>query len=92
MAVQSNVRARRYTGTGACGVGRARINLVVITVGAGAGRLTITNGSGGSTLLDVDLPASTTFDMLLPEGGILSDDDPFISTATNVTAMTLFFT
>lgn len=30
--------------------------------------------------------------MLLPEGGILSDNDPFISTATNVTAMTLFFT
>lgn len=92
MAVESNVRARRYTGVGACGVGRARISLVVGTATGGAGRLTITNGQGGSTLLDVDLPTNNTFQFLVPESGIISDNDPYISLATNVTAVTLFFT
>lgn len=92
MAVESNVRARRYTTTGACGVGRSRISLVVGTATGGAGRLTITNGQGGATLLDVDLPTNSTFQFLVPESGILSENDPYISTATNVTAVTIFFT
>lgn len=91
MAVESNVRARRYTGTGACGVGRARISQVVGTCTGGAGRLTITNGQGGSTLLDVDLPTNNTFQFLIPDTGILSDNDPYISVATNVTAVTIMF-
>lgn len=92
MAVESNVRARRYTGTGACGVGRSRISQIVGTSsGGGSGRLTITNGLGGATLLDVDLPQGNTFQFLIPDTGILSDNDPYISAATNVTAVTIMF-
>jgi hypothetical protein len=87
----ANVRAVRYTGTGACGVGRARLVGLVITTAAGTPRLTITEGSGGTTRLDVDFFASGTHTFDVPGDGILFATDPHISTATNVTGVTLFF-
>lgn len=87
----ANVRAKRFTTTGACGVGRARLVGVVVTAGAGTPRLTITEGSGGTTLLDVDFNQNGTYTFDVPGDGILFASDPFISVATNVTAVTLFF-
>lgn len=87
----SNVRARRYTATGACGVGRARIVGMVVTTAAGTPRLTITNGSGGATVLDVDFIQSDTQTFDIPGDGILCERDPQITAFTNITAITLFF-
>lgn len=87
----SNVRAKRFTATGACGVGRARIVGMAVTAGAGTPRLTITNGSGGATVLDVDFTQSDTFTFDIPGDGILCESDPQITTLTNITAVTLFF-
>jgi hypothetical protein len=89
---QSDVKAKRLTGTGAVGIGRARIRQVQLLVAAGGtGRLTITDGNGGATILDLDFKADDTHSVNIPSDGILSTSDPYISAATNVTAMTVFY-
>ena len=88
----SDTKSKRVTGTGALSVGRSRLRMIVATTtGAGAGRLTLTDGDGGSTLVDVDLVASTTHNVYIPEEGILFQSDMFVSTATNLTSATLFW-
>ena len=89
---QSDVKAKRLTGTGAVGIGRARIRQVQLLVAAaGAGRLTVTDGDGGATILDLDFKADDTHSVNIPSDGVLSTNDPYISAATNVTAMTIFY-
>lgn len=87
----ANVRAVRYTTTGACGVGRARLVGMSVTAAGGTPRLTITEGSGGTTRIDLDFHPSGTYPVDIPGDGILFANDPFISVATNVTSVTLFF-
>jgi hypothetical protein len=87
----SDIKAKRLTGAGAVGVGRARIRQLQVTVGAGAGRLTITDGNGGATILDLDFAASDTHSVNIPSDGVLSTSDPYISAATNITALTFFY-
>jgi len=88
----SDIRAKRVTTTGALGIGRSRIRQLQVTVSnVGPGRLTITDGSGGSTILDLDFKADDTHSVNIPSQGVLSVNDPVISTATNVTAVTVFF-
>ena len=54
----SDVSAKRVTADGSLAVGPARIRQVqVLTSNVGAGRLTLTNGDGGPTLLDLDFIA-----------------------------------
>jgi UDP-N-acetylmuramyl pentapeptide synthase len=90
MADEFDVSSKRVTGTGALGVGRTRIRMVVITV-SGAGRLTLTSGNGGATKIDMDFGAAGTYDIFIPGTGVLFDADPYISTATNMTAATVFW-
>jgi hypothetical protein len=90
MADEYDVSAKRVTGTGALGIGRARLRQVVVTVSA-AGRIAATNGNGGSVILDLDFQAAGTYDITIPGTGILSSSDPHVSTATNVTAATFFW-
>lgn len=89
---RSDIKAKRLTGTGAVGVGRARIRqLQVLVSNAGAGRLTITDGNGGATIIDLDFKSDDTHSVNIPSDGILSTQDPYISAATNVTALTVFY-
>lgn len=86
-----NVTAKRYTTTGACGVGRARLGQVLVTVTNGSlARITITDGQGGAVKFDADYNTDTHLTNI-PGDGILFDNDPYISSATNVAAMTFFF-
>jgi hypothetical protein len=87
----SDVKAKRLTGTGAASVGRARLRQVQVLTGAGAGRLTFTDGNGGATVLDIDFLASDSHSVNIPDEGILFTDDVYVGTATNVTAMTIFY-
>jgi len=87
----SDVRAKRVTGTGALSLGRARLGALIATIGAGPGRLTLTDGVGGPTVIDMDFIASDTHHITIPGDGVLFADDPVVSAATNVTAATLFF-
>ena len=88
----SDVKAKRVTGTGALAIGRARIRHITVLVNnTGAGRVTVTDGDGGPTILDVDLESNSFSTIDIPDEGILATNDPFVSTATNVTAATLFW-
>lgn len=89
---RSDIKTKRLTGTGAIGVGRARIRQIqVLVAAAGNGRLTITDGNGGETLVDLDFKADDTHSVNIPAEGILSVNDPYISAATNVSALTVFY-
>lgn len=85
-----DVSSKRLTGTGAAGIGRTRIRMVVATF-SGAGRITMTSGNGGATKIDMDFGAAGTYDIFIPGTGVLFDADPYVSTATNMTAMTVFW-
>lgn len=88
----SDVKAKRFTATGALSIGRARIRHVTALVSnAGAGRLTITEGNGGATILDVDMAANGFATIDVPDEGILCAADPYVSAATNITAATIFW-
>ena len=89
--MSSDIKMKRVTATGALAIGRARIRQVQVTVSnAGPGRLTITDGDGGEVVLDLDFAADSTHITNVPDLGILVVSDPFISTATNVTAATIY--
>lgn len=90
MADEYDVNSKRLTGTGAASIGRARIRQVVITL-SGAGRLTMTSGNGGATKIDLDFAAAGTYDIFISGTGVLFEADPYIATATNMTAVTVFW-
>ena len=90
--MSSDVLAKRVTGTGSLGVGPARVRQIqVLTSPGGAGRLTVTNGNGGTTVLDIDFLASDSHSINIPDDGIRCASDVYVSVATNVTAMTFFY-
>jgi hypothetical protein len=88
----SDVKSKRLTGTGAAVVGRARLRKVSVLVSnTGAGRLTITDGDGGATIFDVDFGANASHTLMIPDNGTLAETDLHVATATNITALTLFY-
>ena len=86
----SDVKASRLTGTGSAGVGPARIRQIQVLTTTGTPRLTITDGNGGSTVLDLDFLASDSHSVNIPAEGIRVSDI-YISTLTAVTAVTVFY-
>ena len=87
----SDVKAKRLTGTGAATVGRARLRQIQALTGAGAGRLTLTDGNGGATIVDLDFLASDSHSVNILDEGVLFTSDIYVATATNITAMTFFY-
>lgn len=87
----SDIQAKRMTATGSLAVGPARIRQVQVLTAAGAGRLTLTDGAGGATLLDLDFLASDSHSVNIPDNGIRFQSDVLITAATNITAMTFFY-
>lgn len=88
----SDVRTKRVTTAASLGVGPARIRQVqVLTTAVGAGRLTITDGSGGATVLDLDFLASDSHSVNIPDWGLRCQDDVLITAMTNISAMTVFY-
>jgi len=89
--MSSDVLTKRVAATGSLAVGPARIRQVQVLTGAGAGRLTVTDGNGGSTVLDIDFLASDSHSINIPDDGIRCSSDVYVSVATNITAMTFFY-
>lgn len=88
--MNSDIKMKRVTATGALSVGRARIRQVQVTTN-GAARLTITDGTGGPVVLDLDFVANNTFTADMPDKGILSAADPAVSSMTNISAATIYY-
>jgi len=89
--MSSDVLTKRVTGTGSLAVGPARVRQVQVLTGAGAGRLTVTDGNGGDTMLDIDFLASDSHSVNIPDDGIRFASDVYVSAATNITAITFFY-
>lgn len=86
----SDVKAKRLTGTGSAAVGPARIRQIQVLTTTGTPRLTITDGNGGATVLDLDFVAGETHSVNIPDEGI-KVSDIYIGTLTNITALTVFY-
>jgi hypothetical protein len=89
----SDVKSKRVVETGSLNLGPIRIRGIQVLVGNGAGRLTITDGDGGETVLDLDFAQDDTDSVTIPDYGIRcsSDDGAYISTLTNITSLTVFY-
>lgn len=86
----SDVKSIRLDGTGSAAVGPARIRQVQVKTTTGTPRVTITDGNGGSTVLDMDLDASDTHSVNIPDEGIRVSDI-YISVFTSCTSVTVFY-
>jgi hypothetical protein len=89
--MSSDVQTKRVTGTGSLAVGPARVRQIQALTSAGAGRLTLTDGNGGATLIDLDFLASDSHSVNIPDDGVRFVSDVYVSTATNITAITFFY-
>ena len=88
----SDVFAVRKNATGSIVFqGPARLRQVeVFTSSSGSPRLTLTDGNGGATLLDLDFTTSDTHSVNIPADGIRFTDSIYVSTFTALEAMTVF--
>jgi hypothetical protein len=85
----SDVRSKRLTATGSAGIGPARIRQVQVKTTTGSPRITFTDGNGGAVLLDMDLNASDTHSVNIPDEGI-KFSDVYVSLFTACTSVTIF--
>ena len=86
----SDVKSKRITATGSLGIGPARIRQIQLKTSTGTPRLTVTDGNGGATVLDLDFNASDTHSVNIPSNGIRVSDI-YVSAFTNITAATVFY-
>lgn len=86
----SDVKAKRLVATGSAAVGPARIRQIQVLSSTGSPRLTITDGNGGATVLDLDFLASDSHSVNIPAEGI-KVSDIYISAFTAITAVTVFY-
>ena len=88
--MRSDVQSKRVTGTGSLAVGPARIRQIQVLTASGTPRLTITDSSGGATVIDLDFKASDLHSVNIPSDGVRVSDIN-VSVFTNITAMTVFY-
>ena len=88
--MRSDVQSKRVTGTGALAVGPARIRQIQVLTTSGSPRLTITDGNGGATVIDLDFKAYELHSVNIPSDGVRVSDIN-VSVFTNITAMTVFY-
>ena len=87
-----NYRSAKVTATGNVGSGPARLIAIHAVCGASAGSIVLKDGSGGSTLLDLDTPGSATEQVNLYIGDEgMRFQDRIHATLTNVTSLTCIF-
>ena len=86
----SDIRTKRLVGTGSAAVGPARIRQLQIKTTTGSPRLTVNDGNGGATVLDMDLNASDTHSVNIPDEGVRVGD-VYVSLFTACTSVTVFY-
>jgi hypothetical protein len=95
MAAKAYIQATRVVGTATSNVVIAspvRLKgMIIASDGGGAGQVSLNTGSssGGTNLFTADVPSGDVINFSLPEDGILFTNGLYLSTATNVTAVTL---
>lgn len=86
----SDVKSKRLTATGSAGLGPVRVRQIQVLTTTGTPRLTVTDGDGGATVLDLDFIASDSHSVNIPDDGIRVSD-LYVGTLTNITAITVFY-
>jgi len=86
----SDVKSTRLTATGSAGVGPLRVRQIQVLTTTGTPRLTVTDGDGGATVLDLDFIASDSHSVNIPDDGIRVSDF-YVGTLTDITAITVFY-
>ncbi len=72
---------------------RTRIKGIYYTNGVSAGSVTISDGQGGTTLIQIDTPAAANADgvyILVPDQGLLAENGLY-GTVVNTASITLFY-
>lgn len=83
------VKAYNATSTGAVGPARSRIKQIAIYA-TGAGAFTLTDGNGGSTLLQQKFPVGfNTLD--IPDDGMIAASGVYVSAISGTAAELTFF-
>lgn len=97
MTMQTDVKAKTLTATGALSIGstRARIKGVYYVPSGTAGSISLKDGgSGGTEKLLLATPATTAgtgaMTVVIPGQGVLFEADPYL-TLSNVTSVTFFY-
>ena len=87
-----DVSSKRITAAGAVTDRRTRVVAVSAVGAAGAGRITLTDGNGGTTLLDCDIPLGTgqTLSLYIGDDGIVFRSSVYAATVT-ATGVTVFY-
>jgi hypothetical protein len=87
-----NYRSAKVTGNGNVSSSSARLVAIHAVCGASAGSIVLKDGDGGTTLLDLDTPASATtvIDTYIGDMGIRFETN-IHATLTNVTSVTCIF-
>ena len=90
---KGDIQATRFTAntSNAIVAGPIRLRgIIVASDGTGAGSVTLkTTSSAGSTLFVADVPSGDVINFSFPEDGILFPKGIYVSTFTNVAAVTL---
>lgn len=95
-SMQTDVKSKYISSTGASGVGlpRARVKGIYYVAGALAGVVSFKDGgSSGTELIKLDTPtaaSSGTGMVIIPGEGVLFTADPYV-TLTNVVSVTFFY-
>lgn len=95
MAMQTDVKAKNLTASGAAAVGPTRIRGVYFVNAASAGSISFkVGGSSGTELVKLDAPANTTGTgstyVIFPGNGVWFMADPYV-TMTQVGSVTFFY-
>jgi hypothetical protein len=95
MAMQTDVKSTHLNASGSIYTGRARIKgFVMVATASAVGTLILKDGgSGGTTVIEVDIPSNTnpnSFYISVPGEGVLCQTNIY-ATMTNLASVTVFY-
>ena len=95
MSMQTDVKSKYLAASGSVFGSRSRIKAISIcATAASAGKLVLKDGgSGGTTVVELDIPSSTTpisFYNLIPGEGVLCESDIY-ATLTGIASVTVYY-
>ena len=91
MGYKSDVQSTYLDADGAIFAGRSRVKGIYVSPDTGVGVVEITDGNGGPTLYQIDVPSgSSAIYMSLPEDGILFKNGAY-AVLTTVISATFFW-
>jgi len=92
MSMQTDVKAATVGSVSALVTGRCRLKAIAFPCGSSAGVITLTDGSGGKTLISLTTAAAAGQSyLLLPGEGILADTGIYLATLTTVVSVTVIY-